>query len=116
MRWLLLALVACAHPAGGSGGFRVFYPDAGTALMHQSFQVHPSAECKYDNGHDARWTAGGWTVESGQLPPGLTLEDGAITGKPSATGNFTARIKLTNVTCAGKPVADQHVDVTISVL
>src|SRR5512140_3289962 len=115
MRWLVLLLFAACHPAsGGTGGFRVFYPNDDTALMKQRFQLHPSAECKYDNGHDARWTVGGWRVESGKLPPGLTLEDGAINGVPTETGNFTARILLTSVTCAGKPIADQHVDVKIS--
>ncbi len=113
MRWFLLVLTACTH-AATSGGFRIQYPND-TAIMHQHFEVKPSADCKYDDGRDARWTTAGSQIESGKLPPGLTLEDGAINGTPSETGTFKARIALTGVTCAGKSMPDQHVDVSISV-
>lgn len=111
-RWLLV-VAACAH-AAGPGGFKVTYPND-TALLHQHFQVKPQAQCKRDDGSDAHWAAAGARVDSGALPPGIGIEDGAINGTPSALGTFKARVVLTGVTCAGKTLPDQTVDVTITV-
>ena len=115
---LVIALVACTPAgsggAGGSGGFRVFYPEA-PAKVGKHFQVKPAADCKRDDGNDARWTSAGASIESGALPPGLELEDGAINGAPTKPGSYSARIAVTGVTCAGKAVDDQHVDVSITV-
>jgi hypothetical protein len=110
--WVVL-FAACAH-AGGSG-FRVFYA-TDTALAKTHYQVRPSADCKYEDGRDARWSVTGARVESGELPPGLALEDAAINGTPTTGGTFTAHLVLTGVECAGKELPDQHVDVKITVL
>ena len=116
MRWLFL-LAACTHPggaAGSSGAFRVFYPDTQTKVG-KHFQAKPSADCKYDNGNDARWAASGARVKSGDLPPGLTIEDAAIAGVPSKAGSYQVKLVVTGVTCGGKTFPDQEVDVAITV-
>ena len=122
MRWLWLVVIAgCVHhgasATGGSGGFSVGYPDAHGAKVKQGarFYAKPVAQCTYDNGREARWAIGGAHVASGELPPGLTLEDGVIGGVPKQAGSYHARIELADVTCAGKPVEGQAVDVDITV-
>ena len=115
-RWLFV-LAACAHPGGGAsggGGFRVVYPDTQTKVG-KHFQAKPSAECKYDNGNDARWAASGAKVASGDLPPGLTIEDAAIAGIPTKAGSYHVKLTVSGVTCAGKTLPDQDVDVAITV-
>ena len=116
-------LVACAHTGttggggdtgGGGGGFRVFFHDS-KAKVGKHFQAKPAAECRYDNGNDARWVIAGAKVESGTLPPGLAIEDGAINGVPTQAGTYSAKIEFSGVTCAGKQVDDQHVDITLTV-
>lgn len=92
----------------------MFYPDS-PAKVGKHYQVKPEADCKRDDGSDARWTSGGVNVESGALPPGLEIEDGAINGAPTKAGSYRARIAVSGVTCAGKPLPDQHVDVSITV-
>lgn len=57
----------------------------------------------------------GARVTAGELPPGMTLEDGVIGGVPKQAGDFTATIEFLDVTCAGKPYAGQVVDVQITV-
>jgi hypothetical protein len=118
MRYLwLTALVACAHGGAASpesGGFRVFYPEH-TAKVGGRFEVAPTATCKYDDGRDAHWATTGAHLESGELPPGIAIEDGALNGTPTKRGTFTARIAFAGVTCAGKQVSDQHVDVSVTV-
>ena len=54
-------------------------------------------------------------MTSGELPPGMHLEDGVIGGVPTQAGTFTAHIELTGVVCAGKPRDGQAVDVSITV-
>jgi hypothetical protein len=119
--WGFVLVAACVHAgaggrggAGSSGGFRVFYPDA-SAKVGKHFQAKPSAECKRDDGSDARWAASGARIASGELPPGLVIEDAAIGGVPSRTGSYRASILVTGVTCAGKPMPDQRVDVSLDV-
>jgi hypothetical protein len=55
------------------------------------------------------------SVAKGELPPGLTLEDGVIAGVPTRPGTFKATIELVNLTCAGKPYPGQTIDVLITV-
>jgi hypothetical protein len=121
--WVIAALAACAHTGagggsggggGGDGGFRVFYPDT-KAKVGKHFQAKPSAECKREDGTDARWSSTGARVESGELAPGLVIEDAAIGGIATKPGTYSAKITVTGVTCAGKPQPDQTVDVTITV-
>ena len=115
MRWLVvLALVACAHADAPAAGFRLSYPDT-AAKVGTRFQLKPAATCNYADGRSARWTITGAHLESGELPPGLAIEDGAFSGLPTRAGTFTARIALSGVSCAGKPLADEHVDVTLTV-
>jgi len=121
-RWLVVMLAACTHASGAGGGpggdtgggFRVFYPDT-SAKVGKHFQAKPSADCKRDDGTDARWAATGARVASGELPPGLVIEDAAIGGVATKAGTYSAKITVTGVTCAGKPQPDQTVDVTIAV-
>lgn len=93
--------------------FQVQYP-AAPARLGKHFQVKPSATCRYDDGRDARWAITGARVDAGELPPGLVIEDGAIGGVPTKPGTYSAKIALTGVSCAGKALPDQVVDVTIS--
>lgn len=116
MRTLALLLVVACTPAGSqdAGGFRVFYPD--TRLRpNRRVELKPSAECHYDNGHDARWTMTGARIVTGDLPPGLTIEDGAIVGAPKQPGAYKATIQLTGLTCAGKAQPDETLDVDFAV-
>lgn len=100
------------------GGFSVGYPDAQHVTVKQGARFHakPEARCTYeDTGREARWTITGARVASGELPPGLTLEDGVIGGMPKQAGSYRARIEFASVMCAGKPVEGQAVDVDITV-
>ena len=114
-KWVVV-LAACTHAggAGGSAGFSIAYPvtagKVGTKLYAQ-----PAAQCRYDNGRDGRWATTGAHVVSGELPPGVAIEDGVLTGKPTKAGSYTARIAFSGVTCAGKSVEDPTVDVAITV-
>jgi len=115
---VLVAGCATAGRAGG-GGFRVFYPDAGTrgirAKVGARVQAKPAADCRNVEGIEARWSNTGAQVVGGELPPGLAIEDGAIAGAPTTAGTWRVTVKFTGVTCAAAPVADQTVDVAISV-
>ena len=116
---VLVAGCATAGSGGGGGGFRVFYPDAGTrgirAKVGARVQAKPAANCRNVEGIEARWANTGAQVASGELPPGLAIEDGAIAGAPTTAGTWRVTVKFTGVTCAAAPVADQTVDVAISV-
>lgn len=120
----MFALCAACPRGSGSGatgtpGFSIVYPEAPptgvTAKRGKRFYAKPTAQCFYDNGREARWTMSGASVVSGELPPGLTLEDGVIGGVPTAPGTFNATIELGNVACAGKPYPGQTIDVLITV-
>ena len=114
--WVLLVVAACAHASGtGSAGFSIAYPDATSATVGKRFYAKPAGQCRYENGRDARWTITGAQVTSGELPPGVSIVDGALTGTPTHTGAYRAQIGFTGVTCAGKELADQTIDVAIRV-
>jgi hypothetical protein len=126
--WLLALCVACARGtgAGGTGGggessasFSISYPDAPpegkSAKTGKRFYAKPEGRCLYENGREARWTIGGARVTSGELPPGLTLEDGVIGGVPTQVGTYRFHVEFVNVMCAGKPYDGQAVDVQITV-
>jgi hypothetical protein len=123
VRWIWFVLViGCggARATGGtaaeSGGFRIAYPDAAIAgKTGKRFYAKPTTQCTYDNGRDAHWAITGAHIETGELPPGVTIEDGAITGTPTKTGEFNARILVTGISCAGKSYPDEHVDVKLVV-
>ena len=118
---------ACAHGAGGGGGgagggeasFAITYPDApptgATAKTGKRFYAKPEGRCLYENGREARWTMGGARVASGELPPGLTLEDGVIGGVPNKPGTYSFHIEFSSVMCAGKPYEGHGADVQIIV-
>lgn len=115
-----LLLAGCAHQAGANGGpagFSIAYPDAvsATAKIGKRFYAKPIASCRYDNGREAHWAMSGARVASGELPPGLTLEDGVIGGVPKTAGTYQAHVELSGVVCAGKPYEGQGVDVAITV-
>ena len=119
---LALGLGACPGPKGptsGDVGFRVFYPDAGAkglgAKVGKRMQAKPAAACTYADGREARWANTGASVEQGALAPGLVLEDGAIGGIPTSVGSYSVTIHFAGVTCAGKPMGDQHVPVALTV-
>jgi len=122
---LLVGSTGCPHrgsAAGGggaasSGGFSITYPDAvnATGKVGKRFYAKPEARCVYDDGREARWTMTGANVGSGELPPGLTLEDGVIGGVPTKPGFYKARIELNGVVCAGKAFDAQSVDIGITV-
>jgi hypothetical protein len=114
--------VGCAHRGaagsgeGGEAAFSISYPDTATsAKVGEHFNAKPEGRCNYENGREARWTMSGANVASGALPPGMDLEAGVIGGVPTQAGTFAARIELTGVTCAGKQLDNQAVDVSITV-
>jgi len=116
----MLALAACAGSRGSArddtATFRVFYPDAPfKATTGKRFAVKPVGQCVYTNGRDARWSMTGARIESGELAPGLAIEDGAISGIPKQAGTWTVRVKFSGVICAGQATEPQLVDVTIAV-
>ncbi|HTR55709.1 MAG TPA: hypothetical protein VMJ10_33765 [Kofleriaceae bacterium] len=113
--WTTLLLAACAHAGAADGnGFGVAFPEQ-SAHVGKHFQVQPTATCRYEDGRDARWATTGARVESGQLPPGIAIEDGALNGVPTRPGTFHAQLVFAGVTCAGKQLGDQHVAVTVTV-
>jgi hypothetical protein len=115
--WMMVLVVgACVHGSGtGAAGFSIAYPDATTARVGKKFYAKPAGQCRYDNGRDARWAITGARVASGELPPGISIEDGALTGTATKAGAYDAQITLSGITCAGKELADQTIDVAISV-
>lgn len=123
--WLLALLcVACARGTGAggvgeAGPFAITYPDAPAtgvkAKVGKRFYAKPAAQCFYEGGKEAGWRMDGARVTAGELPPGLTLEDGVIGGVPKQAGTYKATIEFVDVTCAGKPQPGQVVDVQITV-
>jgi hypothetical protein len=111
-------VAACAPHSTVMGAFAVTYPDAAALRMKIGGHVYakPSARCTRDDGSEARWAISGAHVVSGGLPPGVTIEDGTITGAPTQAGEFGAQLAITGVTCASKSYADQTVDVRITVV
>jgi hypothetical protein len=114
MKTWLLFLAACAGSAAEFGEFSIAYK-LEAPRVGRRFSGKPTGVCHHGNGRDARWTMTGAHVVSGELPPGLVLEEGAIAGTPTKTGDYAAKIAFLGVTCAGKPLPDQTVDVTIVV-
>ena len=118
---LLVGLAGCPHRGSGagggasSGGFSITYHAATTAQLGKHFDAKPEGHCNYDNGTEARWTMTGAHVASGELPTGITLEDGVIGGVPTKAGSFHATIEFSGVMCAGKAYDKQTVDVGITV-
>jgi hypothetical protein len=113
--WVVLAVAACAHATTGAAGFSIAYPDAAAAKVGKKLYAQPAGQCRYENGRDARWAITGARVASGELPPGVSIIDGTITGMPTRPGAYQAQIVFTGVMCAGKDLADQTIDVAISV-
>lgn len=119
---LLVMLVACGAPKGTAATdatFRIFYPDAPAtgfpAVAGKRFAIKAVGQCVYSNGRDARWAMTGARIDGGELPAGLTLEDGAIAGTPTEAGSRTVRVRFSGVTCAGKTLDAQLVEITINV-
>jgi hypothetical protein len=114
---LVLAVVACTPRGGGAETFGVSYPDAtsGRAKLGARFSAKPSARCLRDDGSEARWAITGARVASGALPPGITIEDGELAGTPTRAGDFSARLVISGITCAGKSYPDQTLDVHVTV-
>lgn len=121
---LLIALAACAtgkSTSGGEGGaatFKVFYPDQPPggfkAKVGKRFSVKPVATCTYENGRDARWKMTGARITTGELPEGVRIEDGTISGTPKAAGTWTVEVTFSGVSCAGSPETDVVIPVTIN--
>jgi len=113
---MIVALVACM-PHGDAGKFAVTFPDAAAVRtkVGAKFYAKPSARCIRDDGSEARWAITGAHVASGELPPGIGIEDGVLTGTPSKAGDFSAQIVVSGVTCAGTSYPDQTADVHIVV-
>jgi hypothetical protein len=114
--WMLAFVVAaCAHASTGAAGFSIAYPDATAATHGKRFYARPAGQCHYENGREARWAITGARVASGELPPGVSIVDGTLTGTPARAGAYRAQIVFTGVMCAGKDLADQTIDVAITV-
>lgn len=120
----LVLMAACPPPKGGptTSGFRVMYPDAETSprglvvKVGERMQAKPAAQdCAGSDGAEARWATTGARVTTGELPPGLVIEDGAIAGVPTQPGTYKATIRFSGVTCATTPTDDKLVHITIVV-
>ena len=111
---LVLLLAACP-PSRSETTFRIFYPDVGPARVGKRFFAKPVGECRYADGRDAHWSTTGARVASGELPAGLTLEDGALGGTPKSAGSASLTVVFAGVMCAGKAYPDQTIDVAITV-
>jgi hypothetical protein len=93
----------------------VAYPDATTAKVGARFSASPAAQCEYGDGRASQWATTGARVTAGALPPGLSLDEGVIVGKPTAPGDYHATITFHGVVCGGKPFPDQQTDVHLVV-
>jgi hypothetical protein len=120
MRALVFAVVivtACGAKGGGDATFKVFYPDPPAegfkAKVGKQFFIKPVAQCVYGNGRDARWSMTGAKLATGKLPPGLTLEEGKISGTPVEAGTFPVVIEFDGVVCGGTKQTNQRVEITI---
>lgn len=120
----IVLLAACPPPKPGTmaTGFRVFYPDAENSprglvvKLGEHMQAKPAAQnCTGADGGEGRWTNTGTKVTTGELPPGLVIEDGAIAGVPTKEGTYKATIRFSGVTCATQPTDDKLVHITIVV-
>jgi hypothetical protein len=116
---LVIAIAACAGPrAAGPNELvvrGVTYPDATTAKVGARFSASPAARCEYGDGRTSQWATTGARITAGALPPGLSLDEGAIVGKPTTPGDYHATIVFHGVVCGGKPFPDQQADVHLVV-
>jgi hypothetical protein len=118
---LLALLIACTPKSGGGSdaSFRVFYPDAPSAgfqaVVGKRFAIKPVGQCSYEDGRDARWAMTAARIDDGELPPGLSIEDGTIAGTPKQPGSWTVRVRFAGITCAAKSIEPQLVNVMITV-
>lgn len=118
-----LVAAACAHavPAAAASYF-VVVPVNGKTVTRSAIQVTLSsgalpsalrgAAYSYDFRHhvqvvgDSTYTGFGvkWTVSSGKLPPGLTLNasTGVLSGTPSTSGNWPFAVSATYMTKSGE--------------
>ncbi|MFN0245928.1 MAG: hypothetical protein ACKV2T_03405 [Kofleriaceae bacterium] len=119
-----LAVLAACPPPKGPGtatGFRVIYPDAEPSrglvvTVGERMQAKPAAQdCTGADGGEARWATTGARVTTGELPPGLVIEDGAIGGVPSREGTYKVTIRFAGVTCGSMRTDDKLVHITIVV-
>jgi len=123
---VVLFVAACAGAKSGSSGgaeggaatFKVFYPDQPAdgfkIKVGKRFAIKPVATCTYETGRDARWSMTGARLDGGELPEGVTIEDGVIAGVPKAAGTWTLKVKFSGVTCAGKQEEAVVVDVIVT--
>ena len=93
----------------------VSYPDAGVAKVGHAFHADPAARCEYGDGRPSEWATRGATVSAGELPPGIKLDDGVLTGTPTKAGAYRFTIEFHGVACGGRPFPDQRADVTLTV-
>jgi hypothetical protein len=71
------------------------------------------ADCFDGAAENASWGAATTTMNSGELPPGLTLSpEGVISGVPTLAGDWNFTLLLSGVTCGG-PYRDVVVQVRI---
>ncbi len=116
---LLIAAAACAGPRAAAPTELVVrgvsYPDVARAHVGTRYSASPAARCEYGDGRPSQWGSTGARVEGGALPPGLSLDDGAIVGTPTTAGTFDATVVFHGVACGGKPFADQRATVHITV-
>jgi hypothetical protein len=117
LAFVAVALAACAPHGDAATTFGVSFPDAAAARTKVGvrFYAKPVARCVRDDGSDARWAITGARVVSGALPPGIAIEDGVLTGRPTSSGDFGARLVIFGVSCAGRSYPDQTVDVHLTV-
>ena len=84
-------------------------PITGTTLVYNQSQAYSQPILVYGG----TGTYPSWTVVSGSLPPGLTLNPatGVVSGTPTNTGSFTAGVQVTD--SAGKSTT-QNVTLTVA--
>jgi Putative Ig domain len=117
--WMLAMLAGCAATTRLEPNqlyvHGVSYPDAASARVGHAFHAAPAARCEYGDGRPSEWATTGAAVAAGSLPPGIKLDEGALTGTPTQAGTYEATIEFHGVACGGKPFPDQRATVHLIV-
>jgi hypothetical protein len=120
MKLASIVLVACAS-RGETTLLSVATPapydpfDLRVGHAYDGIWIAKVGSCRIEDGTESKWTIADMHVASGELPPGLMLEDGSLSGSPTTAGTYKADLVFTGIRCAGRPIHDYRVELTINV-